>query len=105
MLCWLARVAFYPQAILYAMATFKQDKKILDYSLALSIFGLFVVLYNYYLEFGGSAIIPCSATGPSCEARYVFEYGFITIPFMGIVGFTSLILAILVAKKANKAKV
>ena len=104
MLCWYARVAFYPQVFLFAVALAKKDRKILDYSLALTIFGLVVTAYHSLIQIVGESPFPCSVGGVSCVTRQVFEFGFITIPFMGFIGFLVLLLSLLVAKKVLKSK-
>ncbi len=101
-LCWYARVAFYPQILIFALAIFKKDRSIIDYALALTVFGLIVTLYHSIIQIAGSSPFPCSADGISCATREVFEYGFITIPFMGFVGFLTMFLSLLTAKKYNK---
>ncbi len=98
-LCWYARVAFYPQILIFAMAIFKKDRTVIDYALALTVFGLIVTLYHSIIQIAGSSPFPCSADGISCATREVFEYGFITIPFMGFVGFLTLLLSLLIGKK------
>ena len=37
--------------------------------LALSAIGFPIAAYHMYLQFGGGAIVPCSAIGPSCSIR------------------------------------
>lgn len=102
MLCWYARVAFYPQVLIFAMALFKRDRTILDYALGLTIFGLLVTGYHSIIQITGNSTLPCASNGISCVTRDVFEYGFITIPFMGFVGFLVQFFALLVAKRAHK---
>ncbi len=77
MLCWYARIAFYPQIILYGMALWKRDRDILDYSLGLTIFGLIVAITGTIIQIIGESPFPCAATGVSCTTRFVYEYGFI----------------------------
>lgn len=101
MLCWYSRIAFYPQVLLFGMALFKRDGKILDYCLALTSVGLVISIYHYVTETFQYSPLPCSAGGVSCLTRYVYEYGFITIPFMGLIGFLTLFLVLLNAKKAS----
>ena len=101
LLCWYLRIAFYPQVLLFAMALRKQDRKIIDYALGLSVFGLIVSIYHVISENIGSSVISCDASGPSCLTRYVYEYGFITIPVMGLVSLLTLFLALLIAKKSR----
>ncbi len=100
LLCWWTRIFFYPQVALFAVALIKKEKKILDYSLVLTSIGLLISTYHYIIESVGYSPLPCSANGVSCLTRYVYEYGFITIPFMGLVGFALLLLSLVIAKKA-----
>ncbi len=84
-LCWLVRVFLYPQVILLAIALYKKDRSIADYSLGLSIPGAIVALYTHYLQMGGAKVLPCPASGVSdCAKRLVFEFGYITMPMMGL---------------------
>ncbi len=97
-LCWLARTLFYPQIILFAIAIAKRDRSVIDYALGLSLLGLVLTIYHYLVELGVTPEPFCSATGVSCAARFVYEYGFVTIPFMGIVLFAALSVLMLNAK-------
>lgn len=100
--CWYLRIAFYPQVLLFAMALFKKDKKIVDYALGLSTFGLLVSIMHVISENVGASPLPCEASGPSCLIKYVYEYGFITIPVMGLVSLATLFLILLISKRAIK---
>jgi disulfide bond formation protein DsbB len=82
-LCWWQRVLIYPQVILYAIALFKQDRGVFKYALALSLIGIVFALYHNFINFGGSEFISCG-TGTSCTTRYVYEFGFVTIPLMSL---------------------
>lgn len=88
-LCWWQRVLIYPQVVLYAIALFTQDKKVFRYTLALSLIGLGFALYHNYIDFGGTELISCG-TGVSCTMRYVYEFGFVTIPFMSLMSLIAL---------------
>lgn len=85
-LCWYQRILIYPQAILLVIALIKKDENVADYILALSAIGFVIALYNHYLQLGGASLIPCSANG-SCAKRFVFEFGYVTIPLMALSGF------------------
>lgn len=82
-MCWWQRVVIYPQVILYGIALFDRDRKVFRYTLALSLIGVIFSLYHNYLELGGSALIACDAA-VSCTAKYVNEFGFVTIPLMAL---------------------
>ncbi len=105
MFCWWARVMFYPQVLLFGYALIKKDHTILPYTLLLTTCGLVITTYHSIIQMIGESAIPCSVSGVSCLTRDVYMFGFITIPFMGLVGFATLLLSILVAKKHNKTKI
>lgn len=96
-LCWWARVFFYPQVVIFGIALVRKDKSILPYSLGITFIGLLFSTYHYIVESIGSSPLPCEAGGVSCLVRYVHEFGFITIPLMGLIGFLVLLLALLAA--------
>lgn len=96
-LCWLQRIFLYPQVIVLGMAIWKKDARVADYSIALSSIGGIIAGYHSYIQYGGSPLIPCSSAG-LCAQRFVFEYGYITIPLMSLSTFVFLI-SIMLARK------
>lgn len=101
-LCWWQRVFLYSQVVLFAMALWKRDTLIAGYSIALSIFGLGFALYHHALQVLPSGSLPCPATGVSCAARFMFEFGYITYPLMAATLFAFLIVLMLFARKSGK---
>ena len=101
--CWYARIAFYPQVALFGLALYKKDRNILSYTLLLSVLGVLISGYHTVAEAVQYSPLPCAAGGVSCLTRYVYEYGFITIPVMSLVGFVTLTLVHLVEHKQRKA--
>ena len=98
-LCWWQRIFLFPQAILFAMAIHRGDgNRIADYSIALSIFGLGVALYQHVLQMFPSAL-PCPATGVSCAQRLLFELGYITFPLVAATLFSLLIVIMLFVRE------
>ncbi len=102
LLCWYARIAFYPQVILFAIALFRRERHVVEYSMGLTVFGLIVSSYHTIVQIVGESPLPCSSTGVSCVTRFVYEYGFVSIPLMGFVGFSVLFLCLLASRKAVK---
>jgi disulfide bond formation protein DsbB len=88
-LCWFQRVLMYPQSIILGLALIKKDKKVLDYSIALSIFGILIALYHYLLQLGIAPSVACPIVGYSagCAGRFVMNFGYITIPMMSVTAF------------------
>lgn len=89
-LCWWQRIFMYAIFVISGVALLKkEDREVLDYVLALTVLGGLIAIYNSYLQYGGSPLIPCSAdpNAVSCSQRFVFEYNYITIPLMSLTGF------------------
>lgn len=97
-LCWFQRIFMYPQVFLFGYALVRKDNGILKYGLLLSIVGLLFALFHNYIYYVGQSPFPCSAAA-SCTARYVFEFGFMTIPLMALSSWLVLIAVFFVSKK------
>ncbi len=94
-LCWWQRIFLYPLVFIFAVTIWKKDKSAKYYGLALAIPGVLIAIYHSYLQFGGSPLIPCSATVVSCAQRYFLEFGYVTIPTMSLTAFIAIILLML----------
>ena len=90
--------------LVFGVAWYKNDRKIFDYIIALSIFGLIFALYHQYLQMGYSELIPCPAIASTvnCDEPTFMKYGFVTFPFMAVVTFGYTIMLSLTAKMFNK---
>ncbi len=96
-LCWLQRIALYPQALFSLMAVRTQERIFFPlYSIGLSIFGLVVAVYHYGYQMlpketvGG--MMPCLADGSAdCAVKIINHFGFVTFPFLSAVTFAFLI--------------
>ncbi len=99
-LCWFQRIFMYPQVIILFMALWKKDKKIVDYSLALSVIGALIAGYHYLLQIGVASGLPCSAIGysVSCVKLFVMEFGYITLPLMSFTAFLLIIVSLVFVK-------
>lgn len=103
-LCWLQRVFLYPQVVLLGVALWKRDKNIALYSIALSVCGAVIALYQHYLQMGGSSLVPCPAAGAGdCAQRIIFEFGYITFPLMAFSLFAYLIVVMLCVRASREA--
>lgn len=106
-LCWLQRIALYPQALFSIMA-FKTKENLYypTYSIALSILGLGVAIYHYIYqlmpkEVLNIGLLPCLADGSSdCAAKIMDVFGFVTFPFLSAVTFAFLIILYLNLRKS-----
>lgn len=97
-LCWLQRIALYPQLLMVLVAFSLKDAKHFPlYGIALSIFGFIIATYQYILqalpqELHDSGILPCLADGTAdCSKKIMEVFGFVTFPFLSAVLFLFLI--------------
>ncbi len=104
-LCWFQRIFMYPLVVLLGMALWKKDFKIVEYALPLSMIGFIISLYqNYIYYFNNGLDAYCQAGGAfvSCVKRYVFEFGYISIPIMALTSFALILVFLLFQKRYNK---
>lgn len=107
-LCWLQRIALYPQALLSIIAFRIKERVYFPlYGIALSIFGLVVALYHYVYqlmpkEVSTAEIMPCLADGSAdCAVRVIDEFGFVTFPLLSAITFALLIALYLHLKRTG----
>ncbi len=92
-LCWIQRGFIYPQIILLAIALRMKKRWAIVASLILSVLGMIIAIYHNLISITGVGD-KCSAfgNGVSCSIRYVYEFGYITIPMMSLTIFLLLTL-------------
>lgn len=85
-LCWYQRIFMYPQVILLGVAYLRKDFKIIPYSVYLSLVGMGIALYHNYIYYIRTSSSFCGVAD-DCIKRYIFEFGYITIPIMAVTAF------------------
>lgn len=87
-LCWYQRIFMYPIAIILAVGIMRKDKNVSYYVLPLAIVGFLISIYHNLLYY---KILPESAApcllGVSCTTKFIEWFGFVTIPFLSMMGF------------------
>lgn len=108
-LCWLQRIALYPQALMSIVAWRTKDTLSYPlYGMVLSGFGFLVAVYHYIYqaipdEVRESGIMNCLADGSADCSKTVMEvFGFVTFPFLSAVIFLFLAVLYLHVYNANK---
>jgi disulfide bond formation protein DsbB len=89
-LCWYQRAFMMPLVVLLGIAAWKRDRSMVPYALSLAAIGGLIALNHVWLQSSGTSLIPCPAPGPgvvSCDQRFVYEFGYLTIPVMSLTGF------------------
>ncbi|MCB9814877.1 disulfide bond formation protein B [Candidatus Nomurabacteria bacterium] len=107
-LCWLQRIALYPQIILVAIAfRIKENVFFPLYTIALSLFGFGVATYQYIYqliptEALHNGALPCLVDGSSdCATKVIDEFGFVTFPLLSAIVFAFLIVMYLNLRRSN----
>ena len=100
--CWFQRIAMYPLALILIIAAARRDTAgAKRYGIPLSIIGTGLAAYHYliqqYPSLEGSS---CSIDVP-CSAPYVWEYGFVSIPYMAMAGFTLIALILITTERTE----
>lgn len=87
-LCWYQRACLYPLVIILGIACFRKDDTIGIYTLPITVIGFILSLYQYMEQMiPGFAPIDVCGSGPSCSNIHMLLFGFITLPFISMVGF------------------
>lgn len=89
-LCWYQRVFIYGTAIVALTSVISKKALDLVYVWVLTIIGLIISLYHNMTYYTNYSPLPCDAS-VSCTARYVHEYGFMSIPLMALMLFISVV--------------
>ncbi|MCA1056551.1 disulfide bond formation protein B [Rossellomorea aquimaris] len=102
-LCWYQRILMYPLVILLGAAYVKKDFRMAFYSSILSGIGMLFSIYHYSIQ----KISVLSESAPSCgrvpcSGEYINYMGFITIPFLALIGFIIIFITSLLTLKALK---
>jgi disulfide bond formation protein DsbB len=110
LLCWWQRIFLYPQALLLFIALIWRGRDAGARTLArinsivLSLIGVSISIYQTLLQAGaiGNDLIPCDATGVSCQHVYFINYGYVTIPAMALTAFALIILFMYSPRRKEK---
>lgn len=95
-LCWWQRIFMFPQAIIFGVALWNKDRKIIDYVAPLLFIGFLISVYqNFFYYFGQNTDMPCDASGISCYQHLVSVFGgYISIPMMALTSFFALLVLV-----------
>ena len=103
-LCWYQRIFIYPLVLIFGAGLFSFDAGVIKYSLPLAIAGWFVALYHTLLYWGliPKSIQPCSA-GVPCDERYIELFGFLSIPLMSFLAFSTVLGLLIILRRRLQA--
>ncbi len=99
-LCWYQRICLFPLVIILGAGLLSSEKHVVKYSLPLALVGWSIALYHTLLYSGiiPESIQPCSQ-GVSCTEEYIDLFGFITIPMLSLLSFSTIIALLLILQR------
>ncbi len=96
-LCWYQRILMYPLAGVIALGILRWDPHLPYLVLPFSLLGQGVSTYHYLLQKTDLFTTGACTVGVPCSTTWINWFGFITIPFLAMVAFLIITLAMLVA--------
>ena len=99
-LCWYQRIFLFPLVLILAIGLFPFDKKTVKYALPLAIAGWLTAAYHNLLYAGiiPESLQPCSQ-GVSCTEEYIDLFGFLSIPMLSFLSFSSIVTFLIIIKR------
>jgi disulfide bond formation protein DsbB len=91
-LCWFQRIAMYPIAVIALVALIRRDAGARWYIVPLASIGALISTWHYLIEWNptweGDS---CGLFGPACADVWFRTFGFVSLAFMALAGFVSII--------------
>lgn len=97
-LCWYQRIAIYPIPVLTGVALLREEYNVVYNLRILSLFGLLVAGYQYYIQFFHRTSNFCHV-GVSCSDVQFEILGFITLPLLSFLSFLFILILTFMVKK------
>jgi disulfide bond formation protein DsbB len=97
-LCWYQRIFMFPLALILPIGLFPFDRKVVRYALSLAVPGWLFAVFHLLLVAGviPESIKPCTQ-GVPCSETVIEWFGFLTIPLLSAVAFSTIIALLIVA--------
>jgi disulfide bond formation protein DsbB len=97
-LCWYQRIAMYPLVVLLLVAALRRDRMVWVYVVPQAAIGALIATYHSQLQaFPDQSSSFCTLAAP-CTERYVWEFGFVSLPLMALIAFAFITSMVLVAR-------
>ena len=101
-LCWYQRIAMYPLVVVVGVAAWRRDREVWRTAVPLTLVGAVIAAWHVAVERLpdlGSGV--CDPDAP-CTIVWVEEFGVLTIPTMALIGFVTITLLVLVARRGDQ---
>ena len=97
-LCWYQRICMFPLVLILPVGLFPLDRKIVRYALPLAAIGWLFAVFHVLLVAGviPESVKPCTQ-GVPCSEKVIEWFGFVTIPLLSVVAFSTIIALLILA--------
>ncbi|MGZ4707906.1 MAG: disulfide bond formation protein B [Acidimicrobiales bacterium] len=102
-LCWFQRICMYPLVLILGVATWRRDRGVWVYVLPQAVVGAGIAIYHTQLQAFPDQATFCTTETP-CTTRVVWEFHFVSLPFMALSAFTFIIAMVLLARATDPAR-
>lgn len=100
-LCWYQRICIYPFAVILLVAAWRNDTATWRHGLPITAIGIVISAYHTQLQAFPEQQTFCSAITP-CNARYVWEWGFVSLPLMALAAQLFIAAVLLIARATDR---
>jgi disulfide bond formation protein DsbB len=90
-LCWYQRICMYPLSVALLVGALRKDRMVWTYVLPPAIIGAGFAIYHTQLQAFPKQHGPFCKIDDPCTVRFVWEFGFVSIPFMALAAFVFII--------------
>ena len=97
-LCWYQRICMYPLTVALLVGGLRRDRMVWTYVIPPAVIGTGFAIYHTQLQAFPAQHGPFCKTNDPCTVRYVWEFGFISIPFMALAAFVLIITLMMVLR-------
>src|SRR4029078_11011778 len=97
-LCWYQRICMYRLSVTSLVAALRRDRTVWTYVLPPAVIGWGIAIYHTQLQAYPAQHGPFCKIDDPCTIRYVWEFGFVSIPFMALAAFVFIITMMLVLR-------
>lgn len=96
--CWYQRIAMYPLAVILGIAAYRRDTVVRVYVVPIAAIGTLISTYHYLIQWFPRLEANACTTAVPCTGVWFRVFGFISIPYMALSGFTLVLTLMWVAR-------
>lgn len=103
-LCWYQRISMYPLVAILGVGIYARDRHVYRYVFPLALVGLIIAFYHnvLYYKILPETAAPCMI-GVSCTTKFIEWFGFVTIPFLSLLGFALIMVSMVLYVRSQKS--